>query len=121
MGKPATPTPAARAATRELAAAVVRSVEEDERMPHGLAPAYDDKHRRLLWQTEVEDLLAKLAQEIVSLSDELKHQHVLNAQYENALSYLARWKGDDQHHANAEEIASGNMVSDETTGEAVWK
>lgn len=33
MGEPATPTPADRAATRELAAKIVESVRNDERMP----------------------------------------------------------------------------------------
>lgn len=62
--KIATPSPAARAQTRELAAAVVESVRADERMP--LPFDGDDVYSRI----DVEALVMRLALELVTRDGE---------------------------------------------------
>lgn len=60
MGDPAQPTDRDRAATRELAAAIVEAVRNDEAMPHGLSEIADT----LDIEEVVESLLFRLALEI---------------------------------------------------------
>lgn len=60
MGEPAQPTPEDRARTRELAAAIVESVRNDETMPLPLPLCYV--------HADVQTLVFRLAQEIALLS-----------------------------------------------------
>lgn len=63
MGEPATPTPAERDERRNLAAAIVASVLNDEAMPHGLR-VIKTIGGDILERVDVEQLLFHLAQEI---------------------------------------------------------
>ena len=70
MGEPAQPTAAARAKTRQLAAAIVSSVENDEPMSHGLTLHVAESRARVYMKGDVEQLVFQLAQEIVALQGE---------------------------------------------------
>lgn len=71
MGDPVERGAETRTKTRELAAAIVQSVIDDERMPHGLAITDTAlAGRAKFYADDVESLLTELAQEIVALVDE---------------------------------------------------
>jgi hypothetical protein len=72
MGQPIHPTPSDRAATRELAAAVVQSVEDDEVMPLGLIEysLSDLGPDPAFARADVESLVMQLAQEVCELAKE---------------------------------------------------
>lgn len=67
MGEPATPPPAERAATRQLATAIVEAVVDEEELPIGI----DFDLRVADVRAQVEELVFRLAQEVTLLAEEL--------------------------------------------------
>lgn len=76
MGDPATPTPAERADTRELAQRIVDSVRNDEAMPYSMTQArtgiepWQAYEMRPTTRRSIESLVLRLAQEIALLVEE---------------------------------------------------
>lgn len=69
MGEPVEMSDAERQRIRELAAAIVQSVIDDAKMPHGLEDCHD-RPRPLYHHDDVESLVTQLCQEIVALTAE---------------------------------------------------
>lgn len=71
MGEPATPTPAERTERQQLAAAIVESVRNDEKMPLPGLKAIAIQYKGLFFDAvEVENFVFTLAQEITILVQE---------------------------------------------------
>jgi len=71
MGEPANPTPAERAERQEIAAAIVESVRNDEKMPLPGLKAITIQYKGVFFDAvEVEEFVFKLAQEITILLEE---------------------------------------------------
>jgi hypothetical protein len=71
MGEPANPTPTERAERQKIAAAIVESVRNDEKMPLPGLKAIAIQYKGLFFDcVDVEEFVFKLAQEITILLDE---------------------------------------------------
>ena len=70
MGNPAIPSASQRASTRALAREILDAVRNDERMPHGLEGSTRNDNRPRVLKDDVEDLLTRLAMEVVALKAE---------------------------------------------------
>ena len=66
MGEPRTPSPQDRTATRHLAARILQSIRDDEEMALGLEEVTTGD-RAYYRRSDVEDLVASLAQEVCAL------------------------------------------------------
>lgn len=77
MGDPATPSPADRAATRELVKRIVEAVRNDERIDLGIGyTTFRGYTERVEYytRTDVEKIVLQLAQEIELVADDVEKQ-----------------------------------------------
>jgi hypothetical protein len=103
MGDPAIPPEADRKATRELAAAIVQSVVDDEAMPLGLT-AYSVGSAQVFDKDAVETLVFQLAQEITMLVKE-------RAAYAETFNLACKLQDADQceDHTTGDDCPQGDV------------